>query len=90
MSMKVDAGGLLATATGLSNITNASDVICYLNYGKKCLAFYLRISPWHDVKALFVCRYTNSKRGMNSGSCTGDVLSQNEIIQQLNNVLVKS
>ena len=48
MSMKVDAGGLLATATGLSNITNASDVICYLNYGKKC--------PLFENKSLARCK----------------------------------
>ena len=63
MSLKADAGGLLAKATDLRKVVNASDMICYLNYGTKCLAFYLKISPWRDGKGLFVCKYTNSKRG---------------------------
>ena len=54
MSLKVDAGGLLAKATDLRKVVNASDVICYLNREEMYFAFYLKISPWRDGKGLVV------------------------------------
>ena len=56
MSLKLDAGGLLAKATDLRKVVNASDMICYLNCEETYFAFYLKISLWRDGKGLVVCR----------------------------------